>query len=536
MAGTHRIGGAAWGADAPCHQARDPRTGQPVGDWFPDATDADITRALDLAVEAADAVAAVPSAERGRLVLRVAAQLERHGDRLVAQADLETGRGTSDLADELQACCAALRRLAAVLATGGDVGAVIATGPRPVRQVWRPIGPVLVVEADSMPFVHGVPGVDTTSALAAGCPVVVRASAHHPGTALACAAILDGVLREAAWHPGSFALLHGHDPTVTEDLVAADGLEGVAFTGAADTGQALADLAAARPAPAVFSGRHPAANPVVVTAAALRRRPTALAQDIVRAALAAGGQDPSRPAVVLVPADVSAEWFVDALSTRLRRTAPIAMRSAGAHSDFIAEVSRRLDAPGVTLLSDRVVDTSGGYTQHPVLLSVGADDVVADPALAEPCPGPALTVVRTDPSRVPAVVAAMRPSAVAAVHAAGDARATVVAALGARADRVLLREVDMQEPDGSEGTPQRPGRPRVTRGRDTVDPGDGADATSALRRWQRRVTYDGVADDLLPPALQNANPLGIVREIDGQRTGDPVGARLGHGPPVPPTE
>lgn len=514
MVGYHRIGGTTSALGTPTFRAHDPRTGQPTGDWYADATPQEITRAIDLAVDAAAELAGLSSGRRGALLTRLADQLGRHHDRLVAQADLETGLGTRHLSHELAACRRHLRSAAAAVGRGADVGARLTraergAGDRPGTpasgSLWTGIGPVVIIEADASPFVLGVPGIDTASALAAGCPVVVRASAHHPATAQACAAVVDAALRELGWPAGSHAVLHGGAATVTEDLVAADGVAAAGFTGDPRAGRALADLAVARPDPIRFHGRHPAVNPVIVTAEAVAGMPGQIAAELVRATTAAAGQDLLRPSVVVLPDDVASDWFVDAVVAELRTVEQQPLLSAQRHAAFTTEVARRLETPGVTQLTDRVVDTASGYTQHPVLLLLGADDLLADAELARPGSGPVLTLVRTAADRTTDVVRALPHSMVAHLYR-GDGSSTgdaaIVAALADRADRVVVRD------DAAPADDRSPGR--------LLPPDD----PLGLRRWQRAVAYEGVDDWLRPPALGDDNPLGLVRTVDGHRTRD----------------
>lgn len=516
MVGYHRIGGATSALGVPAFRAHDPRTGQPVGDWYADATAEEVTQALDLAVAASGELQAMGSRRRSELFVRLADQLARHRDRLVAQADLETGLGTQHLTDELATCCRQLRARAGAVGRGADVGAELTrtvagdAGQRPVTGpahglLWTGIGPAVVVEADASPFVLGVPGIDTASALAAGCPVLVRASAHHPATAQACAVIVDGVLRELGWPAGSHALLHGERTTVTEDLIAADGVAAASFTGNRREGRALADLAVARPDPIRFHGRFASVNPVVVTAAAVADASAPLAAALARATTTAAGQDLLRPGTVVVPDAVASDWFVDAVAGGLRAPERAPLLSAARHAAFTTEVSRRLEAPGVTLVTDRIVDTSSGYTQQPVLLMVGADDLLADPDLARPCVGPLLMVVRAAPERVVEVLHAL-PHAMVAHLSRGPGSspddADIVAALAARADHVVV--------GGPLAAVSGPA------GAHLLPPGD----RWGLRRWQRAVGYEGVDDTLRPPALRDGNPLHIVRTVDGRRTGE----------------
>src|SRR5690606_31015089 len=239
-------------------QAISPYTGEPVGDPVPHTPAAAVDEVCRAAASAAPALAAQPLPERAGMLAAVAAALERARDDIVALADAETGLGTSRLGTELTRTRVQLELFAEVVRDGSFLEAMVdppdpgaLPAPRPdVRRMLVPLGPVAVFAASNFPLAFSVPGGDTASALAAGCPVIVKAHPAHPGLSDLCGRIVAGALREAGAPAGSFAVVHGLDAgraLVTHPAVAA-----VAFTGSAAAGRALFDLACGRPDPIPF--------------------------------------------------------------------------------------------------------------------------------------------------------------------------------------------------------------------------------------------------------------------------------------------
>lgn len=530
MSGHNRIFGRTSAAGTGRFHPTDPRTGQPMADSFPEATAEEISIAVDAALEALPMLRSVPSAERAELLHRFADQLARHADRLVALADVETGLGRDHLARELEECGERMRSLGDRIAIGEDVGASIhtPTGAPDTRVRWIGLGPVAVLGDAAAPFLCGVPGGDTVTALAAGCPVISKANPLHPGTAEACASILDGVVAARGWPAGAHALLHGRRPVVSEDLLTAQGLAAAGYTGPHGLGRALFDLAAARPEPIPFHATFGGLNPVVVTSAALRQGRERIAAELAAAVLDGGGQQIVRPGLVVIPAEVEGEWFLDAVARRFRSMPARPMVSARAQGAFTQAVSQQSATAGVTTLVEPVIDARQGYLQQPVLLSVGADDFLANPSLADDCPGPLLLAVRCDAERVPELLAELPGSPTAALYVgdvAGvgdpggvDADRDVTALLEALAGCAGRVAVD--------APPQDAGPPFVSVAAGpwpaASEPPWSSSEPDVIRRWQRPVTLRGVPDVLLPPPLQDANPWGIRRVVNGVTTEAPV--------------
>src|ERR1700760_333845 len=252
-------------------QGFDPRTGEPVGEPVADTTDAEVDAAVAAAVTAAPAWATFP--RRAEALEAVADALDARAGELAAIADTETALGGERLTGEGGPTTGQLRLFAAVLRDGGYADAVItpAQGVVPdLRRIDRPVGPVAVFAASNFPFAFSVVGGDMASALAAGCPVVVKAHEAHPVTSDVCAEIVTGALAAAGAPAGTFGLVHGVEAGLSllrHPLVAAAG-----FTGSTAGGLALAKTCAERPVPIPFFGELGAGNPGGVLPGAAAQR------------------------------------------------------------------------------------------------------------------------------------------------------------------------------------------------------------------------------------------------------------------------
>ena len=209
------------------------------GAAFDEATPADVHAAVAAATRrSAPARCAIPSA-RAALLRGAAARLRAAGDEIVAVAGAETGLPEARLRGELERTAGQLEAFAAVVDAGDYVEAIIDRAdpdakpiPRPdVRRMLVPIGPVAVFGASNFPLAFSTAGGDTASALAAGCPVVVKGHPSHPGTSEVVARELRAAAADAGLPEGTFAHLQSSGVEVGEALVDEPAIAAVGFTG-----------------------------------------------------------------------------------------------------------------------------------------------------------------------------------------------------------------------------------------------------------------------------------------------------------------
>jgi len=317
-------------------QGRDPRTGQPVGDPVP-ATD---PKGVDELVGAADgAVYAwrdTGREARAAALEAVADALDAHVTELVALADSETALGTTRLTGEVARTTGQLRLFAGVLRDGSYQGVVIepAEAARPdLRRYKRPLGVVAVFAASNFPFAFSVAGGDTASALAAGCPVIVKAHEGHPRTSLRTAELVRAALESAGAPQGVFGIVFGVEEGVA--LVKHPLTAAVGFTGSTRGGLALARMCAERPTPIPFYGELGSVNPVIVFPAAARNRAQEIARGYAASLTQGVGQFCTNPGVMFVPDDPG---LLDAIRAAVSETVGGPMLSERIHAGYLASV------------------------------------------------------------------------------------------------------------------------------------------------------------------------------------------------------
>jgi NADP-dependent aldehyde dehydrogenase len=463
----------------------------------------DVDTVARAAAAAFETTRSATDAQRAGWLTAIADRLDAAVDELVALADEETALGETRLRGEVGRTTGQLRMFAAVVTEGSYLEATIdhaapdATPPRPdLRRMLRPTGPVAVFAASNFPFAFSVAGGDTASALAVGCPVVVKAHPGHPRTSRRTADLVEEALAAAGAPAGAFALVDGFDAGL--ELVDHPAITAVAFTGSLAGGRALHDRAAARPAPIPFFGELGSINPVVVTADADAARGAELATGLAGSFQLGAGQFCTKPGVVFVPDGSALEA---ALAPLVGADLPRMLTPSIA--DGFQSGSARVEAvAGVELLAGGAAGPAVAVTDVATLRS-HADELLAEVF------GPFALLVRYDSrTELAEALADLEGSLTATLHAApGEPVDDLLPRLEAIAGRVLFAGW----PTGVAVTwSQHHGGPWPA----TTSQHTSVGAT-AVRRFLRPIVYQDAPDAVLPAALRDANPLGIPRRIDG---------------------
>ena len=479
-------------------------------------TESELDSLLAAAHAASAPLAALRPAERAALLEAVADALDAAAPDLVPIAQAETHLPEVRLRGELTRTTFQLRLFADALRDGGYLDARIdhadaewpMGAPRPdLRRVRVPLGPVVVFAASNFPFAFSVAGGDTASALAAGCPVLLKAHSGHLGLSRRTAEVVAAALAEAGAPSGTFGLLVGTAAgaaALRDPRIAAG-----AFTGSIPGGRALFDIASSRPAPIPFYGELGSNNPVFVTTAAAAERGAQIAEGFVGSFTLGAGQFCTKPGTLVVPAGSD---LVEAL--RDAALPPAARLLNGRIQAGYVEVLEGLAAhPRIEVLAqgpDPLADPPS-----PTLLLTTIADMLADPhALQAECFGPtAVVVTYDDESQLPQLAEAFEGQLTATIHGTDACEvAGLVEVLARKAGRVLWN----QWPTGVSVThAQQHGGPYPA----TTSAGSTSVGTAAVERFLRPVAYQGFPQHLLPEALREDNPLGVPRLVDGRRQG-----------------
>jgi alpha-ketoglutaric semialdehyde dehydrogenase len=508
--------------------ATNPATGERLEPAFHEASLAEAGAALDAAAEAWVDLRTRSGADRARLLETMAAEIEALGDTLLQRAHAETGLPLARLTGERGRTCGQLRLFAQVVREGSWVDARIdpalpARQPLPradLRRMLTALGPVVVFGSSNFPLAFSAAGGDTASALAAGCPVVVKAHRAHPGTAELVATALQRAVTACGFPPATYSLIHGGGSTLGIALVRHPATAAVGFTGSHTAGRALFDAAAARPHPIPVFAEMSSVNPLFVLAGALGERGATIAQGLLTSFTLGVGQFCTKPGLVFVQRGPDTEGFLQKLADAVRAAPCGTMLTDGIRAAFLENRRRITGVAEVRPLAAGAANARPERTEaEPSVATTSARNFLANPILATEAFGPfTLVVVADDMAELSACAAALEGQLTATVHGT-PADLGAAASLLARLERVAGRVVINGFPTGVEVCPaMNHGGPYPA----TTDTRFTSVGTAALLRFARPVCYQSYPDSLLPPALQDANPLGLLRLVDGKPTRDPV--------------
>lgn len=516
LTGKNYIAGETSAQGAETFYSVDPRSKTKGALPFYSATQAEVDRAVDAAAAAFAVIRSVSPSRIAGLLDAIASGIEDLGDELLQTADRETGLGLPRLTGERARTTGQLRAFANLLREGSYLRAIInreAPGQPSLRQMQFPVGPVAIFAASNFPFAFAVPGGDTASALAAGCPVVVKAHPGHPATSELFAQAISAAVAAQGFPAGMFSMVQGAGIDVGGWLVANDGIEAVGFTGSLRGGRAIYDAAAARPRPIPVYAEMGSVNPVVITQAALDQRADDIAEGLVGSVTMGAGQFCTNPGLVLLQDSAAAQDFIASVTAKMSAAPTGVLLNGAIESGLQSAVSQTRDNAHISLLTGgEAIADSDAFCFRNTVMQTTAAAIRADDRLQVEHFGPVtLFVLCADGDDLRATVSALEGNLTSTVHAEAEELETIgdlLHLLREKAGRVIWNGF----PTGVAVVPaMQHGGPYPA----TTAPGTTSVGANAIYRFMRPIAFQNVPDALLPAPLQDANPLGILRQVDG---------------------
>ncbi|MGV9350531.1 aldehyde dehydrogenase (NADP(+)) [Streptomyces spiralis] len=521
LTGDLLIGASQVPATAGTMKAFNPATGEFIEPDFAFGGAAEVDRAVRLADEAFDSYSHTGLAERAAFLDLIADKLEEAKDELAERLALETGLPAVQFEGEAVRSAGVFRKFATVVRQGRFLQATI----DPAQPERRPtprldhrlqkvaLGPVVVFGASNFPISYSVAGGDTASALAAGCPVIVKAHNAHPGASEIEGRVIQEAVAEAGLHEGVFSLLRGAGNEIGEALVDHPLVRAVTFTGSEAGGMALYRRAQQRPDPIPVFTEMTSVNPTFVLPAALAARGAEIGAGLVQRAMYNVGQACLKPAVLLAVDGPGFSELRDAAGAEIENVAARTMLTPGIH-DAYTRNAQRLESGGATRIAAGRASAAACDGQS-LLYEVSGEQLLAEPALREEVFGPAVLLVRlTGPAQLIEVARAFRGQLSATLHAEAADRATaeqLLPILERRTARIVFNAFSIPQEVSYASTHGGP-FPATSDSRFT------SVGMGAIERFIRPVTYQNFPDELLPEPLRETNPLHLWRVVDGELT------------------
>jgi alpha-ketoglutaric semialdehyde dehydrogenase len=505
--------------------AVDPSTGAPLPGQFYLISEEEAAAVTQKAAVAFKLYSKKTAEEKALFLDTIADEIMAAGDALIERAMQESGLPQARLIGERARTTGQLKTFAKLLRDGSWVEARIDTAiadrhplPKPdLRSMLVPLGPVMVFGASNFPFAYSAAGGDTASALAAGCPVILKAHPLHPGTDEMVGHAILSAAKKTGMPDGIFSLVFSNEAMAIR-LVKDPVVKAIGFTGSRKGGMAIFNAAVNRTEPIPVYAEMSAVNPVILMPAAVAANAAGIANGFAASVTMGAGQFCTNPGLVFMVDDANTKIFLQTLAQNIATVAPATMLSKNICLAYNEGVSRLKTAAAIAAQADTVSEP-GKTTATPYIFSVKQIDFLANKNLANEVFGPVSLIVLCN--NVEEIIETLE-------HSEGQLTATIHAAA---ADEQYLPEITsvMKEkagrlvfggfPTGVEvcdamvhGGPF----PATTDGRST------SVGNPAILRFVRPVAYQNFPQQLLPVELQDKNPKNIFRLVNGSFSKDAI--------------
>lgn len=505
LAGCNLIGAAVERGRGRTFHAVEAATGLPLEPAFACADAEALDRACALADAAFDAYRNIGAPARAAFLEKIGDEIIAIGDELIVRAMAETGLPRPRLEGERARTINQLRLFATVIRDGAYLDLRIEPAQPERKPLPRvdlrlrnvPLGPVAVFGASNFPLAFSVAGGDTASALAAGCPVVVKAHSAHPGTSELVGRAVRRAVAACGLPEGVFSMLFGDGREIGQGLVHDPRITAVGFTGSRAGGLALLATAQARPVPIPVYAEMSSINPVILLPHALAARGAEIARAFVAALTLGAGQFCTNPGLILAVEGAALDAFLAALPPELAKSPAATMLSPAIREAYLAGVERLANHPQAALIARGTAGTA--LQASAAVFSVSAAAFLADPIFREEVFGASSLVVRCrDLAEIRAVLESLEGQLTAALHLDPpdhDAAHTLLPLLERKAGRLLVNGF---------GTGVEVGHAMVHGGPfpATSDARTTSVGSLAIARFLRPVSYQDIPEALLPPELR----------------------------------
>lgn len=522
LTGHHFIAGREAAPHGHLFHAFNPSTSAQLEPAYGDATHSEADEALRAAEAAFDALRLATPETRADLLDAIAEEITALGDALLERAHAECGLPMARLTGERGRAIGQCKLFASLIREGSWADARVDHAipdrqplPKPdVRRVMMPLGPVVVFGASNFPFAIGVIGTDTVCALAAGCPVVVKGHPAHPGTCEMLGRAVLNALHKVGLPAGCFSLLHGKGNDIGTTLVKHPITQAVGFTGSLRGGRALMDVAAARPHPIPVYAEMGSVNPVFVLPGALKERASKIAEAYIGSVTMGVGQFCTNPAIVLGLKSDGLQQFISNAAAMATKVAPQTMLHRGICEAYQAGTAVWRTINGLELAGQSETAPAETASQAACRIFTTTIDVLeGNSELNREVFGPC-SIITECPGLDDMLRYAnsLEGQLTATIHGTVDDLrefAPLVRALEKKVGRIIFNGF----PTGIEVCPSmHHGGPYPAASHSFFT----SIGTASIYRFVRPVCYQGFPEEALPELLQDANPRGAMRIVDGE--------------------
>ncbi len=484
---------------------------------FYEASSEEINKAVSLASTAYIIYSKISPYRKADFLDAIADEIMSLGQELIDTYCIESGLPEKRAINERERTVRQLQMFAKYVRDGSWVEATIDLAqperkpvPKPdIRKMLVPLGPVVVFGASNFPLAYSTAGGDTASALAAGCPVIVKSHPMHAGTGELIAFAVNKAAIKTKMPNGVFSNLNSSGISVGKELVKHLGVKAVGFTGSVRGGRALFDIASQRLEPIPVFAEMGSINPTIVLPNALKMRADSIAITYAKAITLGTGQFCTNPGLIIGIRSKELDRFIVKLSNEIMQVEPCCMLHPNIIGNYEKGKENAQNQKGVTISVDFLGDTPTNHARQ-TILTVEGHTFLENKTLHHEVFGPFSIVVKcADIEELETIVNNLEGQLTGTIHAEENEitkNISVIQALENRVGRIIFNGVS----NGVEvcAAMQHGGPyPASTDSRFT------AVGVQSIKRWARPISYQNWPDSLLPIELRDDNPMGITRKV-----------------------
>lgn len=520
LTGKNYIAGSVSSKGETTFKAINPSDATELETTFHEATIDEVNEAVLKAHEAFAIYRKKSGKEKALFLDAIADEILNLGDDLIALASAETGLPIGRITGERGRTMGQLKLFATVLREGSWVDARIDTAlpdrqPLPradIRYMQIPLGAVGVFGASNFPLAFSVAGGDTASALASGCPVVVKGHPSHPGTCELVAMAINKASEKTNMPKGVFSMVQGASVEVGMAIVNHPHIKAIGFTGSTKGGIAIFQAANNREEPIPVYSEMGSANPVFILPEALKTRSEDIAKGLTGSVALGVGQFCTNPGLVFLNNDENLQNFQKLTVKHFEETEAGTMLNKGIKSAFDNGIEHLASNKVDVKLLAKGKSSLEGFKGSAHLFETTAKTFISRDYLEEENFGPStISVIADSKEELLASAKKMKGHLTATLFGTENDLnnyTDLIDILEQKVGRLIINDF----PTGVEvchamvhGGPF----PATSNSRST------SVGTAAIYRFTRPVCYQGFPENLLPDELKSDNPIGIMRLFNG---------------------
>lgn len=492
----------------------DPKNNHPFETPFYQATAEEVDAALAKSQEAFEVYRLISIEKRVQFLKAISEKLKANKELLIQWFCAESGLPQDRAEVEFTRSCFQFEYYAKAVETGYALEIKIDSAdpdrkPNPKPSLTKlniPVGPVVVFGASNFPFAYSTLGGDVASALAAGCPVIVKAHAMHPHTSSVSAQLILDVAKEQQLPDGILCHLLAEDFTVGQQLVQDPRVKAVGFTGSIGGGMALQKLINERKEPISLYAEMGSSNPIAVTKSALEKRASEIAKQISASVLLNAGQFCTSPGLLFIEETANFNNFKEELIQAFSQSELQCMLHPGISKRYFERVKEHAALVDVIYAGKH----EGNFIQ-PTLAETNAAHFVNNPQIQEEIFGSYLTIVRcSDEAELRKCLDLLAGQLTTSLYAESEEDATrFLPVLTAKSGRIIFNGV----PTGVEVSfAQQHGGPFPS----SLNAYFTSVGWDAIKRFQRPVTFQNFSEDFSSKRVNFNENVSFLHFLNGK--------------------